>query len=94
MYEIAKLNEMLCKAGISHTFMKMEEKIFGENAFQIRIYRDSSFQEELDDVVFHKFSHGYAQGLLETYCLNGCEGFETAEQVFKGWVKKYFSQTS
>ena len=91
MCEIVRLNEMLCNAGINHTFMKMDKNIFGENAFQIRIYRDSTFQEELDDVVFHKFSHGYDQGLLETYGLSECDGFETAEQVFKGWMKKYFS---
>ena len=91
MYEIAKLNAMLCKAGINHTFMMMDKNPFGENAFQIRIYRDGTFQEELDDVVFHKFSHGYHQGLLETYHLSECEGFETAEQVFKGWMEKYFS---
>ena len=82
---------MLCAKGINHTFMKMEADIFGDNALQIRIYRDNTFQEDLDDVVFHKYSHGYAQGLLETYFLNDCDGFETAEQVFNGWMEKYFS---
>lgn len=91
MNEIVKLHEMLTEAGIAHTFMKMDSSSFGANAFQIRIYRDSTYQEELDDVVFHKFSHGYEQGLLETYHLNNCEGYETAEQVFKGWMEKYFS---
>ena len=90
MNEIRKLQEMLFKAGINHTFMAMDKEAFGENAFQIRIYQDSSFKKELDDVVFHKYSHGYAQGLLETYSLSGCEGYETAEQVFEGWMKKYF----
>ena len=91
MYEINKLHEMLVKAGIHHTFMMMDKNIFGTDAMQIRIYRDGTFQEELDDVVFHKYSHGYAQGLLETYKLNGCDGFETAEQVFEGWIEKFFS---
>ena len=90
MNEIVKLHEMLVKAGINHTFMAMDKNIFGEGAMQIRIYRDDTFQEELDDVVFHRFSHGYEQGLLETYHLNGCDGYETAEQVFKGWKKKFF----
>lgn len=90
MDEIRKLHEMLLKAGINHTFMAMDKEVFGEIAFQIRIYRDSSFKEELDDVIFHKYSHGYSQGLLETYSLGGCDGFETAEQVFKGWMRKYF----
>ena len=91
MCEIAKLHEMLSNAGINHTFMMMDKNIFGADAMQIRIYRDGTFQEELDDVVFHRFSHGYAQGLLETYNLGECDGFETAEQVFKGWMEKFFS---
>ena len=90
MYEMNKLHEMLFKAGINHTFMMMDTNIFGADALQIRIYRDGTFQEELDDVVFHKYSHGYAQGLLETYTLGECDGFETAEQVFKGWMEKFF----
>ena len=91
MYEINKLHEMLCREGIAHTFMSMDRNTFGADALQIRIYRDNTFQKELDDVVFHKYSHGYAQGLLETYYLNKCDGFETAEQVFNGWMEKYFS---
>ena len=91
MCEIIKLHKMLSKAGIHHTFTMMDKERFGEKAFQIHIYRDGFFQEELDDVIFHKFSHGYEQGLLETYHLNDCKGFETAEQVFEGWMEKYFS---
>jgi hypothetical protein len=91
MYEIAKLHEMLSNAGINHTFMMMDKKFFGEDAMQIRIYKDGTFKEELDDVVFHKYSHGFAQGLLETYSLGECDGYETAEQVFNGWMEKFFS---
>ncbi len=91
MNEMNKLHEMLSNAGINHTFMMMDKNVFGADAMQIRIYRDGTFQEELDDVVFHYFSHGYMQGLLETYNLGECDGFETAEQVFKGWMEKYFS---
>ena len=90
MYEITKLHEILIYAGINHIFMPMG-KFFGEDALQIRIYRDNTFQEELDDVVFNKYSHGYTQGLLETYKLNESNGFETAEQVFKGWMREFFS---
>lgn len=93
MNEINKLHEILSEAGINHTFMTMNKELFGGNAMQIRIYRDDTFQEELDDVVFHKYSHGYEKGLLETYRLNECAGFETAEQVFKGWMKKFFSKS-
>ena len=94
MNEIKKLHEMLIKAGVNHTFMGMNRAIFGKDSVQIRIYQDNTFQKELDDVVFHKHSHGYEQGLLETYQLNNCDGYETAEQVFKGWMKKYFSKTT
>lgn len=91
MYEMNKLHEMLMSAHIPHTFMAMDAAVFGANALQIRIYKDNTFQKELDDVVFHKFSHGYAQGLLETFNLGECDGFETAEQVFNGWMEKFFS---
>ena len=91
MREILKLHEMLAKAGINHTFDVMDKDIYGADARQIRIYRDATFQNELDDVVFHRYSHGYALGLLETCILSECEGFETAEQVFNGWMEKFFS---
>ena len=91
MNEMNKLHEMLSSAGIHHTFMTMDATLFGAGAMQIRIYRDGTFQEELDDAVCHCFSHGGEVGLLETYHLNECEGFETAEQVFKGWMEKFFS---
>ena len=91
MHEMAKLHEMLLGAGINHTFMMMDKTFYGADALQIRIYRDATFQEELDDVVFHKGSFGYALGLLETYCLGECSGFETAEQVFEGGMEKFFS---
>ena len=91
MKEMYKLHEMLLDAGISHTFNVMPVELFGPGALQIRVYRDDTFQEELDDVVFHKFSHGYARGLLETFKLSECDGYETAEEVFEGWMEKYFS---
>lgn len=91
MKEMYKLHAMLLDAGIPHTFNVMDRSIFGAGALQIRIYKDDAFQEELDDVVFHKFSHGYTQGLLETFNLSECDGYETAEQVFKGWMEKFFS---
>ena len=91
MCEIAKLHEMLFNAGINHIFMMMNADFFGKNVMQIRIYRDGTFQKELDDVVFHKYSHGYERGLLETFALGNCDGYETAEQVFEGWMEKFFS---
>lgn len=81
--EIKKLNKMLTVAGIPHTFAHLFD------GFQIRIYADEEMTNEIDDCVCHGGSHGYASGLLETYLLNGCDGWETAEQVFKGWKKWY-----
>lgn len=43
--------------------------------------------EKVDDVIFGEGSHGYEEGLLETYNLGDCEGYETADQVFEGWKK-------
>lgn len=93
MDEMNKLHEMLLDAGINHIFMPMKVSLYGENARQIRIYRDSTFQEELDDVVFNDFSHGNQLGLLETYHLGNCVGYETAEEVFNGWMEKFFPKT-
>lgn len=85
--EIEKLNKMLNEANIPHTFNRMPNCI-GEG-YQIRLYSDATKKYELDDAVYHTYSHGYELGLLETCRLNDCEGFETAEQVFTGWKKMY-----
>lgn len=87
MNEMNKLHKMLLAAYIPHTFMSMNSAFFGADSLQIRVYSDNTFTYELDDVVFHRYSHGYTLGLLETYTLNDCNGFETAEQVFEGWKK-------
>lgn len=81
--EIVKLHDLLTNAGIPHTY----EPLF--DGRQIRIYADSEMEDELDDAVIHFGSHGVQNGLLETFLLNGCEGWETAEQIFKGWLEMY-----
>ena len=91
MNEMNKLHAMLLKAGIYHTFGLILADIFGANGLQIHIYRDNTFQKELDVVVFHEFSNGHERGLLETYILGSGSGYETAEQVFEGWKEKFFS---
>lgn len=83
--EIMKLHALLIKADIPHEFSTW---VMGEG-YQIRIYADRARTKEIDDVVCHRGSHGYHLGLLETYILNDCEGFETAEQVFEGWCRMY-----
>ena len=54
---------------------------------QVRLFSDAECANEIDDCVYHPYSHGYDRGLLETFGLHNCNGYETAEQVFKGWKK-------
>jgi hypothetical protein len=81
--EIRKLNALLNTADIPHTFAPCWD------GYQIRIYADEEMTQELDDCVIHSGSHGVNSGLLESYCLSECEGWETAEQIFKGWTERY-----
>lgn len=81
--EIQKLHDMLTEANIPHTFGPCWDGL------QIRVYADEEMTNELDDCILHSGSHGYSEGLLETYCLGDCDGWETAEDVFKGWQEMY-----
>ena len=81
--EIKKLRELLTQAHIPHTFARLFD------GFQIRIYADEEMTNEIDDCICHSGSHGYANGLLETFELGSCEGWETANQVFTGWLEMY-----
>ena len=81
--EIRKLYAMLNEANIPCTLARLFD------GWQVRVYADEDMTRELDDAILHSGSHGCRNGLLETYTLGGCEGWETAEQVFKGWKKMY-----
>lgn len=81
--EINKLSAMLTQAGIPHTF---EDCFDGK---QIRMYADLTKKIELDDAIIHFGSHGVQRGLLESYNLGGCDGWETADEIFSGWVDMY-----
>ena len=81
--EIYKLNDLLNKAKIPHTFMLFDD------GYQIKIFENEKMIYPLDDCVLNRYSHGSEKGLLETYFLGKCQGYETAEEVFKGWQKKY-----
>ena len=81
--EIRKLYIMLNEAHIPCTLVPLFD------GWQIRIYADEEMTNEIDDCVCHSNSHGYANGLLETYSLNECNGWETANEVFEGWKKMY-----
>ena len=85
--EIAKLHAMLTDANIPHTLQEFPIPFF--NGFQILLYADEMKTVQLDDAVCHQGSHGFSLGLLETMRLSGCDGYETAEEVFNGWKKMY-----
>lgn len=85
--EIKKLHKMLNEAGIPHTFGEFPMPYCV--GYQIRIYADEELTNEIDDCVCHTGSHGYSEGLLETFSLNECAGWETADEVFEGWKKMY-----
>lgn len=81
--EMEKLDRLLTAAGIPHTMEPMWDGL------QIRIYADEEMTNELDDAVCHSGSYGHYDGLLETNLLGDCSGWETAEDVFSGWLKMY-----
>lgn len=82
--EIYRLDKMLTEAGIPHTLLPAFS-----GGMQIRVYFDEAMTHEFDDCVMDRYSHGAWDGLLETCNLNGCEGYETVEEVFKGWLAWY-----
>jgi hypothetical protein len=81
--EIHKLNALLNATGVPHTFGPLFD------GYQIRVYEDEEMTREIDDCVIHGGSHGHKQGLLESFTLGGCDGWETAEQIYKGWMEMY-----
>ena len=81
--EINKLSAMLTQAHIPHTFQNLYD------GKQIRVYADLTMKIELDDAVIHSGSHGVQRGLLESYNLSDCDGWETAEEIFTGWLEMY-----
>lgn len=81
--EIRKLYAMLNEANIPCTIAPLYD------GWQIGVYADEEKTNEIDDCIIHSGSHGHTDGLLETYALGGCEGWETAEDVFNGWMEMY-----
>ena len=79
--EMHNLITMLAENGIPYSVNTIYD------GWQIRVFYDRKHLHEIDDVVWHGGSHGYIAGLLETYRLNNCDGYETAEQIFKGWQR-------
>ena len=81
--EFEKLIDLLVEAGIPYT----RESLF--DGVQVRIFADEEKTQEIDDAIIHRGSNGCKTGLLETRLLNDCEGFETAGQIFEGWLGMY-----
>lgn len=83
MEEMLKLEKMLKEAGIPYVLGPCWDGV------QIRAYYDAAHAFEIDDCVWHSISHGFRQGLLESYKLCDCEGYETAATIFEGWSKMF-----
>lgn len=86
MEEILKLARLLMEVGAEFT---LAPTLFGDG-YQVILYRKG---EKIDDAVWATYSHGYKSGLLETYRLSGCDGYETAQEVFDGWEKMMLDLT-
>lgn len=84
--EIQNLHELLTAEGIPHTFTYCSVAV----GLQIRVYSDAEMTKEFDGCICHTGSHGFHLGLLETFNLNDCNGYETAAEVFAGWKKRYY----
>lgn len=81
--EILKLGRLLNENDIPHVIYPMP----ASEGWQVILYSDTRLRIELDDAIISKYSFGHEKGLLETYKLNDCAGYETAEEVFEGWKK-------
>ena len=81
--EFEKLIDLLIEAGIPY----IKENMF--DGMAVRIFADEEKTEEIDDAIIHSGSKGCQSGLLETFLLNDCEGYETAGQIFEGWLAWY-----
>lgn len=74
--EMAILVNLVSKAGIKYRLSALFD------GYKLEIFK---FGKRIDDAVWHRFSHGYAEGLLESYAYGDCAGYETANEIFKGW---------
>lgn len=83
MDEFFELSRLLNEDDIPHNIYAMPNS----EGWQVILYADTKRRIELDDAIIFKYSFGYEKGLLETYKLNDCTGYETAEEVFEGWKK-------
>ena len=80
--EINKLDDLLNEANANY-----ERTINGVGFDQIVLFDQDG--NKLDDAIFGEGSHGYEEGLLETQELGGCDGYETAEEIFNGWKEMF-----
>ena len=78
--EFDKLVKLVEEAGWNHKVQTLH------GGKQIVLYNKGN--RMLDDAVIHPFSNGNKAGLMETYVLNDCRGWERAEEIFEGWKKE------
>lgn len=87
MNEMTKLATLLVELGIP---FKVTELPYDSDGRQIIVYNKQG--ERMDDAIWAYGSHGYEKGLLETFKLNDCAGYETAFEIAHGWYNMYHGQ--
>lgn len=90
MIEFYKLAEMIFKRMPSGWTAEVNTEfftVFGDAGCQLIIFNPDG--ERVDDVVYHAFSHGYEEGLLESYVAGDCNGYETAEEILTKWAEMF-----
>lgn len=83
--EMAILVNLVIKNGIEYRL----SSLFDGYKLEIFLYG-----KRIDDAVWHRFSHGFSEGLLESYVYGDCIGFETAKEIFTGWQKMIEAEKS
>lgn len=87
--ELNKLEKYLQKHGYYYRRIDKEPSRPGllgyDELHQIRVYEDETYNHQLWDVICHRGSYGYTQGLLETMGMpedgNDVTGYLTADEV-------------
>lgn len=87
MNEFYKLAEMVFSRMPHGWRAEVDTACFGGDGCQIIIYNPAG--KRVDDAVYHCFSHGFEEGLLESYKAGHCNGYETAKEIFSKWKKMF-----
>lgn len=79
MKEMYALAQLLSDIGAEYTFKPLFD------GYQIILYKNG---ERVNDAIWHSFSLGFSEGLLETYWEDDVKGYLTATEVFDHWEKE------